>query len=816
MNMICFKCKKQFNTLQFLIKHLRLRHALSDGPHLKLQCSIKSCSLTFYTYSGFRKHVQKCANKNYNNVNPVLHRIHNKHDQRDDQTLNTQFNIAHTPNESISCENKLEFVIEKEYLDFLRTLSNLHLSQSAVQIVTENFKKMLSSVFDNCLHYLETNDLNFFSSVLKNYFVNIEAQLKNYNSIYKRKKVICRNTVIPREIAIGLRREKVFDPNLNIHKEVNIPCTFMYVPLLDTLKKLLDNESFFLYYKKIKHRHANILTDINDGIYFQTNELFKNDNNAFQIQLYYDDFETTNPLGSKTGAHKMGALYFTIRNLPPFLNSELKHIHLLALFYAIDLKNISFNEILQPIINDVKILETEGISCKGTIFYGTFCGISYDNLGGNQIHGMVESFSATHFCRICEVNKNLIQDIFSEKDSRIVLRTTSSYENHVLSATSDNIVFGIKNRIILNDLNYFKLFDVPNVDIMHDMLEGVVQYEIKVFIKILLNNKIANLNQINERIKFFNFGSINKNVKPSPIIVDKPGNLIGQRAAQCWVLVRYLPLILKDFLIDVEIKNKWKVIVLLLKIMSIVFAPVISLNNITELELLIQTHHTLFLKEFSTRLIPKHHMMIHYPTIIKNTGPLIYNWSMRFEAKHSYFKTLSYNVHNFKNICKTLTVRHEENMSLLWNEGDIGLKFTCGPNKCMSLNEYEHKNIITSNSDFDNTVIITSFKWIKFGYEYKHKYFIVSNTNLINNPDFEEIIDIIMVENTIFFITKSWLTEYFDETLHVYVLSPQACNDEYYNLVDFNLLYYKEPYEICRSFGKNIIVPKHIFVTKYT
>lgn len=35
---------------------------------------------------------------------------------------------------------------------------------------------------------------------------------------------------------------------------------------------------------------------------------------------------------------------------------------------------------------------------------------------------------------------------------------------------------------------------------------------------------------------------------------------------------------------------------------------------------------------------------------------------MRFEAKHSYFKTLAHRVRNFKNIPKTLAIRHQQLM----------------------------------------------------------------------------------------------------------------------------------------------------------
>ncbi len=47
------------------------------------------------------------------------------------------------------------------------------------------------------------------------------------------------------------------------------------------------------------------------------------------IQIYFEEVETVNPLGSKTGLHKIGAFYFVLKNLPPLINSSLHNIHLL-------------------------------------------------------------------------------------------------------------------------------------------------------------------------------------------------------------------------------------------------------------------------------------------------------------------------------------------------------------------------------------------------------------------------------------------------------------------------------------------------------
>ncbi len=49
-----------------------------------------------------------------------------------------------------------------------------------------------------------------------------------------------------------------------------------------------------------------MLSDFCDGSLFANHALFKEDPAALQIQLYYDELEVCNPLGSKTKKHKIG------------------------------------------------------------------------------------------------------------------------------------------------------------------------------------------------------------------------------------------------------------------------------------------------------------------------------------------------------------------------------------------------------------------------------------------------------------------------------------------------------------------------------
>ena len=48
------------------------------------------------------------------------------------------------------------------------------------------------------------------------------------------------------------------------------------------------------------------MKDFCDGVIYKNHPVFKSQNLALQIVLYYDDVETANPLGSKAGNHKLG------------------------------------------------------------------------------------------------------------------------------------------------------------------------------------------------------------------------------------------------------------------------------------------------------------------------------------------------------------------------------------------------------------------------------------------------------------------------------------------------------------------------------
>nr|XP_055057381.1 uncharacterized protein LOC129441715 [Misgurnus anguillicaudatus] len=118
-----------------------------------------------------------------------------------------------------------------------------------------------------------------------------------------------------------------------------------------------------------------------------------------------NDFETANLLGSKKGIQKLGGIYFTLRNFPPQFNSSLANVHLCALLHSQDIKTYGFGAILEPNVNDIKILETKGIKGLGGSVRGSIVQVTGDNLGLHCLFVYLESFRARYCCRF-SLNKN--------------------------------------------------------------------------------------------------------------------------------------------------------------------------------------------------------------------------------------------------------------------------------------------------------------------------------------------------------------------------------------------------------------------------
>ena len=58
--MKCFICRSDLKSIGSLVKHLKTIHGLCTGRTLTLKCGQAKCSLSFQSFNGFRKHLNKC------------------------------------------------------------------------------------------------------------------------------------------------------------------------------------------------------------------------------------------------------------------------------------------------------------------------------------------------------------------------------------------------------------------------------------------------------------------------------------------------------------------------------------------------------------------------------------------------------------------------------------------------------------------------------------------------------------------------------------------------------------------------------------
>ena len=105
------------------------------------------------------------------------------------------------------------------------------------------------------------------------------------------------------------------------------------------------------------------------------------------------------------------------------------------------------------------------------------------------------------------------------------------------------------------------------------------------------------------------------------------------------MLFRVLPFVLYD-IID-ERDKPFEVFELLMKISSLLLAPVISCESVSLLQRMTAQFLTDFKDVFNKQMTPKMHYLVHCSRLILLCGPLVRLWNMRFEAKHKDFKRIA-------------------------------------------------------------------------------------------------------------------------------------------------------------------------------
>lgn len=611
------------------------------------------------------------------------------------------------------------------------------------------------------------------------------------------------NYVKPIEKAIGTRWElkKYKFKNRIINVPRRIQCTLQYVPILDTIRSLFSSKElaslYFDYNAKINSNAigkdgSKLYSNFSSGSCFANNELFQSFPNSLQLQISVDDFEPCNALQSKAGRHKICAVYFSIHNLPPKYASKLNNIFLVCLCNSDDIKSkwTDFNNIWRLIVEEISVLETDGIAVNGKQLRGTLVQTAFDNLGANVSLGFSGSFSSHKYCRHCLTSKKNCKRFTSE--SQCTLRTVESYQHSLQKVDESekvnlNETHGVKYYCELSSLHHYHIVKNPTADIMHDICEGCIPELLTRFFKLCFKEKIFSNDELDNMLKCFDYGILNHSNIPSEINFNKRS--LGQNASQSLCLLKNLPFILNNYRAHPKLEKAWKCIETLIQICEIVNSYEITESEVQRLEITIDLHLKLFKDIFKDDLTPKMHFLLHYGGIIRKVGPLRHFSMLRYDAKHRTFKVFRNATNNFMNINKTLANKHQKMMSVR------GFSFNDEIEHGV-LKQFVNDNVSNLIQEIEGTMYQTKFVIVN-SYRYSKGILIVHEGN------FFEIVHIVYNMGTYFLSCTPCTIDRFDKFLNSFKITKNEADSM--KIIKISELLHTKSYEM-KTIGNSIYV----------
>lgn len=442
------------------------------------------------------------------------------------------------------------------------------------------------------------------NTVLDDQMLKAQQQL---DTNYKRSKYIQQNFkyIEPQEII--LNKEEV---DMGMAKEC-----FHYVSVVDSLKNLLEDETFINVLEKereVRERRKEVISDVKDGNVFKEVEFFKQNPGSLASIFYSDALEIVNPLGAAKGKHKVVNVFWTLGDIPKEQRSQIDRMMLALIVKEKYLKKYGYSVIYKVLLDDLKKLEA-GILIDKPVPRLVKCGIllhAGDNLESHSVGGFSRCFSSMDICRFCHIQYTDLREHIHDLDGDDVHEywTVEGYDdicdslesnldgvlpeavdtisindleqhlfdeyeepsseeevdnNGSLDVTEDESdldeeenlgtrnKFGLRERCVFNVLDSFHAVYSFPPDLLHDLYEGVVAQDLCGCIKILSMKGFFTIKEYNEALQNHHYKSYEMNDRPQPLIKPKAMKLSG-KAVSIWLHIRSFGMIVQRFEISAE------------------------------------------------------------------------------------------------------------------------------------------------------------------------------------------------------------------------------------------------------------------------
>lgn len=686
---VCFLCKTVIQDIGALRFHFQFYH--SEHRFEQYRCIEDGCSRSYHLFNSFRRHYLRVHSTDALSNNQDIEGSHvtDAWSMTQEQVSSSSVQpVSHSLVELPEVSRSSRTVsLETAIASLIATLyGSANLPRNIVQIIIENLTNMFSHsvvpLIEDLLQNMANREINLTNNLIDvvNTMHNaIRSGFSTFSTEHRRLHYFeqCLTYIPPQAIVVG----ECQSSNVRGRQVLSsVTRTMQFIPLRKVLFAFFSLETILvdtLQHMTYLYEDGERIQNFIQGNYWQSRRIAHSGKNVVPLFLFYDDYETSNALGSHSGIHKLGAVYVSIPCLPPWRCSTLSNIFLTLLFHSSDRSQFGNTIIFQPVIEELNYLRTVGITFdipnfNGTVYFELAL-ILGDNLGIHSMIGFNESFSANYPCRICRIRKEDMK--IKSYEDQTLLRCNDDYEADLLEGVPSNS--GVKEKCVWLKVNGFELFKQVGVDVMHDILEGVGKYVMGLLLqKFVYRLKYFSLALLNDRLGTFAYG---------PDARNKPVELCMQHINQCNIrlsasemlsLIRYFSVVVGDKVPGGD--SYWALYLKLREIVELVSATFVWTGLEAVMQDCVTELNNMYLLLSNENLKPKFHHLTHYHNALVNFGPLSLFSSIRFEAKHRLAKTSARASCNRKNITYSLAVKNQLNLNQLFLTGALNPVLTWG------------------------------------------------------------------------------------------------------------------------------------------
>ncbi|XP_058833061.1 uncharacterized protein LOC131690967 [Topomyia yanbarensis] len=755
------ECTRLFQTADELLEHVKKIHR--PPAEFLYKCTFPGCIQIFSKIYGFKRHLKNhsfgvfdnvLANENIENDEALIS-VPPKTKKTQPNTINTLNNFKFEQNLINIQKSAVEFTLNmhkrpnfsrrdvKDIQDatkkhYIKTVENIE----ALPIIIENPE--VKYQFEKYLTQLKTS-FDFIDTEYK-----LFEHLQNLGILRLPKILTLENNELKQTTTIEFRKSCIV---LN-------PIEYQVRSFFETdgiLEKTIEHT-------KALEKSTHIEHFVNGEVWKTIKAKYEQDKSSYVIPLwlYADAFEVNDPQSSHSKIDVVCGIYYNFPTIPDQYKSRLCNIFVAGAIRKVVINRTGVNRLVEELILPFKKLEEEGVilqlgseHVKVRFIFSLFQG---DNLGVHSLLSLSNGFNASYYCRFCRRHKVQLQRDCEEHHN--FLRNVQNYDEDV--AIGRHSETGIAGISAFNQLPSFHVIGNPSVDAMHDLFSnGFCRYGLLAALTyFIFKKKFLTVKQLNTRKHLISKVSVGNNLRRMPDfeeVFDKKlkGKTVTVRStsaemrAFCGIFT---------FLVGPFIPSEdpcWNYCKNLVRTVDLILAKSFSDNSLDELSAMVKSHHHQYQEIFNYHLKPKQHFLLHYPTVIRQSGPVVHMMCFRNEAKHQNFKEYAHVTSSRINISYTLCMKsclqfsHSLYHKSFFNSESEGIF----AEQTIKSRPYHSK--LKSTCPFKENEIVSFAHSIKFnGEEFSIGQFVTRTVN--STMELLEIEEFVKYREMLYIICRNW------------------------------------------------------------